>query len=145
VPWHFAALALLISAMLAVSVRRHFQSTSSFQLLHPQHVKQIASAIHYFQASRANAPILAVPGCTVVSVARTSLGIQISGSELCSGDERVYQYTLSSQGKAMSQKTAERMLRLIRRLNGATGREKLIAGNSGVFHVLLFAPMETNS
>lgn len=145
VRWHFAAFVLLIVTMLAVSLRRHFQKISSFQLLHPRHVKQIASAIHSLQCSRENAAMLPEPGCMVVSVSLTSLGIQISGSELRSGNERVCQYTLSSQGKAMSRGTAELMVRLIRQFTGATGPEKLVAGNSGVFHVLMVVPLEANS
>jgi hypothetical protein len=108
-------------------------------------VKQIASAIHSLQGSRENAAMLPDPRCTVVSVARTSLGIQISGSELWSGDERVYQYTLSSASAVMTEKVAKLLVGLIRLLNGAEGRQKLISQGQGVFHLLIRAPSEAVS
>ena len=82
---------------------------------------------------------------TVVSVASTSLGVQISGGQIDRGAERVYHYTLSSAGEAMTERTAKSLAGLIRRLNGAAGSDKLIAGAHGVFHLLICVPEVPNS
>jgi hypothetical protein len=43
--WHLAVFALLAAAMIAVSLKRRFQSTPTFRLLQPRHFHQIANAV----------------------------------------------------------------------------------------------------
>jgi hypothetical protein len=143
--WHLATFALLAVTLIAVSVRRRLQKTLEFQLLHPRHVQQVASAMKRLgaPAGRVIHPLDGTP--TVVSVARTSLGIRISGGQIDRGAERVHHYTLSQGRDLMTEATARSLAGLIRRLNGAVGSPKLIAGNQGVFHLLICVPAVKNS
>jgi hypothetical protein len=138
--WHLATLACLVATVIAVSLKRHFQRTPTFRLLHPQHIEQVANAVKASGASADHAIAEPDKTFTVVSVASTSLGIQISGGQIDHGAERVYHYTLSSAGEAMTEGRARSLARLIRRLNGMAGSDKLIAGAHGVFHLLIAVP-----
>jgi hypothetical protein len=57
----------------------------------------------------------------------------------------VYHYTLSSERVAMSERVARVLAKLVRSLNGGASPERLIAGSSGVFHVVITSPMVTES
>jgi hypothetical protein len=143
--WHLATFASLVATVIAVSLRRRFQRTPTFRLLHPRHIQQVANAVKALCASGGHTIATPDKTFTVVGVASTSLGIQISGGRIDHGAERVYHYTLSSAGEAMTEGTARSLSGLIRRLNGVAGSDKLIAGAHGVFHLLICAPEVTNS
>ena len=81
----------------------------------------------------------------VVSVARTSLGIQISGGQIDLGADRVHHYTLSHRSDLMTEGTARSLAGLIRRRNGAVGSRTLIAGSQGVFPLSICVPLARNS
>ena len=140
--WHVAAFAILAATMIGVSLRRHLQKISSFQLLYPGHVEQVATALQFLRAARLSAAPQAES--RIVSVARTSLGIQLSGSEICHGGEHIYHYTVSSAGTVLSERAARLLVSLIRRLDGPQGREKVIPVGRGVFHLLIW-PRPENS
>jgi hypothetical protein len=144
--WHLATFASLITIVVAVSLQRRFQRTPTFRLLHPRHIQQVANAVKALCASGGHTIAEPDKTFTVVSVASTSLGVQISGGQINRGGaERVYHYTLSSAGEAMTEGTARSLAGLIRRLNGMAGSDKLIAGAQGVFHLLICVPEVTNS
>ena len=143
--WHLVTFASLIAVVVAVSFKRRFQRTPTFRLLHPRHIQQLANAVKALCASGGHTIAEPDKTFTVVSVASTSLGVQISGGQIDRGAERVYHYTLSSAGEAMTERTAKSLAGLIRRLNGAAGSDKLIAGAHGVFHLLICVPEVPNS
>jgi hypothetical protein len=143
--WHLVTFASLIVVVVAVSVRRRFQRTPTFRLLHPRHIQQVANAVKALCASGGHTIAEPDKTFTVVSVVSTSLGVQISGGQIDRGAERVYHYALSSAGEPMTERTARSLARLIRRLNGAAGFDTLIAGANGVFHFLICVPEVTNS
>jgi len=138
VRWHVAVFILLVAALAAVSMKRHIQATSEFQLLHPRHIKQVANALRSTSTSTERSAVWSHGQTTVVSIASTSLGIRISGSEAGSGEERMYHYTISAE-KELTEQAAKLLARLIRRLKGAAGPQRLIAGSQGVFHLLVWA------
>jgi hypothetical protein len=142
--WHLATFASLIMIVIAVSLKRRFQRTPTFRLLHPRHIQQVANAVKTLCAPAGHAIAEPDKTFTVVSVASTSLGVQISGGQIDRGAERVYHYTLSSAGEAMTEGTARTLAGLIRRLNGVAGSDKLIAGAQGVFHLLISVPEVTS-
>ena len=138
--WHLAVFALLAAAMIAVSLKRRFQATPTFRLLHPRHVHQVADAVKVACGPAARSSAEPDAALTVVSLASTSLGVQISGSEVEFGAERVRHFTLSSAREPMTESTARSLAGLIRRLVGAVGPEELIAGPQGLFHLLIRVP-----
>ncbi|MGB2603194.1 MAG: prolipoprotein diacylglyceryl transferase family protein, partial [Terracidiphilus sp.] len=143
--WHLAVFALLAAAMIAVSLGRRLQEASTFQLLHPRHVHQVADAVKVACGPAARSAAEPDAALTVVSLARTSLGVQISGSEVECGAERVRHFTLSSAREPMTESTAGTLAELIRRLVGAVGPDELIAGPQGLFHLLIRVPEVTQS
>src|ERR1700687_4537897 len=138
--WHLAAFASLVATVIAVSLKRRFQRTPTFRLLHPRHIQQVANAVKALCASGGHTIAPPDKTFTVVAVASTSLGVQISGGQIDGGAERVYHYTLSSAGERMTERTARSLSGLIRRLNGKAGSDQLIAGAHGVFHLLISVP-----
>lgn len=143
--WHVAAFASLTATMIGVSIKRRVQRTPTFRLLHPRHIHQVADAVKALKTSPSQ--VITEPDQTlaIVSVASTSLGFQISGGQIDSGNDRVYHYTLSSGNETMSERTARSLAGLIRQLNGTEGPEQLIAGAQGVFHLLISVPEVANS
>jgi hypothetical protein len=135
--WHLAVFALLAAAMIAVSLKRRFQTTPTFRLLQPRHFHQFANAVKVVCGPSARSAAGPDAGLTFVSLARTSLGVQISGSEVECGAERLRHFTLSSAPGPMTESTARSLAGLIRRLVGAVGPDELIAGPQGLFHLLI--------
>lgn len=143
--WHLGAFILLVAVMVTVSLKRRLQPTPAFRLLHPKHIKQIASAMKAVCVSTNEAAAHPAGTPTTVSVARTTLGIQISGSEMQYGAELVYHYTFCSAKEVMTERAAWVLAGLIRRLKGAACHGELIAGSRGVFHLLIWAPAKAKA
>jgi hypothetical protein len=141
--WHIVTFAALAVAMLAISLKRHFDSASGFQLLHPRHIRQLASAMRSMSAVEHATTGPDEP--MVVSMASTSLGIQISAGTVDQKNERIYHYAISGGNPQLSARAARTLLGMIRKLNGVAGTEKQLAGGNGVFHLLIRTPVETNS
>jgi hypothetical protein len=138
--WHVAVLSLLITTMVVVSLKRKFQSTTRFELLHAKHIRQVAIALKTIaDGSNFASDLVSADNTTAirVPVLCTPLGIQISGSELHSDNRRVHQFTISSVKQPITEKTARVVAGLIRRLSGLAGRSELLAERS-VFHLLIW-------
>jgi prolipoprotein diacylglyceryltransferase len=145
--WHTLAMSALFVSMISLACIRHFQPASKFQLLHPCHVKQIAGAVELASSFAACNPVpQSSDGApTFVSIACTSLGVQISANQFDHGADVVYQYTFSFRGEPMSERTARVLARLIWQLSrAACSSEELIKGR-GVFHFLMRIPLGMNS
>jgi len=138
--WHLAIFAFLVASMLATSLRRRLQRMPDFQLLHPRHIRQVAGAMKSVCTSNDSSDVHPRGEATVVRIACTSLGIQISGDEIHCATERIFHYTLSCRDEPMTERAAKVVASLIRRLNGVAGSEKLVTGTQGVFHFLICAP-----
>ena len=142
--WHLAIFAFLVASMIAISLRRRLQKMPDFQLLHPRHIRQVAGAMKSVCTSTDSSDVHLRGEATVVRIACTSLGIQISGNEIHCATERIFHYTLSCRDEPMTERRAKVVANLIRRLNGVAGSEKLVAGTQGVFHFLICSPAVTN-
>jgi prolipoprotein diacylglyceryltransferase len=136
--WHITAFCLLLVTMIGVSAKRHLQRSPRFQLLHPRHIQELATALNAVGASRVDSAALN-PGQTIVTIAGTSLGLYISRGEICNGNGCVCHYTLSSQEEVLTEPTARTLADLIRRLKNADAPMRLIPGRQGVFHLLIGA------
>jgi hypothetical protein len=141
--WHLATFASLIAIMVAVAFKRRFQRTPTFRLLHPRHIQQIASGLKGLEI-RADSASRPHETSAIIPIVCTSLGIQISGSRIDCETQRVYHYTLSNSREPMTESAARILAGLVRKLNAASGSEKLVAGIEGVFHFLICVPAVTN-
>jgi len=143
--WHGILLTALAAGMIAVAIKRRIQATSIFELLHPTHVKEFASAVTALNSVSYEPSSLGQNHRVVIPIARTSLGIQMSGGQIRIGDKCVHHYTLSSERTTMTARVARVLAHLLRSLKGRASSHQLIAGCPGVFHVVLTEPMTAKS
>jgi Prolipoprotein diacylglyceryl transferase len=136
--WHTVATAFIVLLIISISVRRHYQNTPNYQLGHPRHIKEVAEALqmvsHYAAESTANKTLEPIPH---IHVARTSLGIRISGSPISGEAGSIRHFALSSQNGMMTEEAAGIVADLIHKLKYPSESLKLIRGNRGVFHLLI--------
>ena len=125
--WHLAATLGVVITMLVVALSRRLRKIPVHQLLYPYHIKEIAEVLQKVTG--------AVP--VDIRVQHTSLGIQLSYSQIESEKGCLYHYALSCQRGTMTGEMAGALANLILRLQYPPGSRELIRGNSGVFHVLV--------
>jgi Prolipoprotein diacylglyceryl transferase len=142
--WHLAAFVLLVSTMIGVSLWRRLSSASNFELLHPCHIRQIASAIRTLDTANHTATAPPTMGF-FVPMACTSLGVRISAGKIAQEGHRIYHYTISGGNRPISKSGAKALAGTISHLSGAEGPEELITGDTGVYHLLIRAPLGANS
>ena len=132
--WHAAAAIALVCTLAAVGSARRFQKTPKHQLLHPRHIKEVAEVIKVVARSAAAFDSRHAEG--LIHIGCTSLGVQVSGGQLRGIDGSTYHYTLSNRAGNMTRDAAQTLARLILQLQGVSGRNEIIGGNLGVFHLL---------
>lgn len=137
--WHAGATACLVLTMIAVALRRHFQRTAKYQLLHPHHVKEVAEAVELVSnlAVERVATSKEKLAPSDVQIGHTSLGIQVSASKIKNVTGCIYHYALSHRNGNITEEAAKTLAGLILQLRHPSGSNKLIIGNRGVFHLLI--------
>jgi prolipoprotein diacylglyceryltransferase len=138
-PWHaFLAPAIIMSAV-GVALVRRFGKTGKHGLLHPEHLKEFAEAVEKVSnlaAQRASSPRWNLMPANV-HLETTSLGVQISASQLASRTGFVYCYVLSRKDRKMTLDAARTLARLIVMLKRYCGANEVVAGKEGTFHLLI--------
>ncbi len=138
--WHVGALACIVLTAIAVSLRRRFQATDKYHLLHPHHVKEVAEALELTSK-------LTPENSTIsnVHVACTSLGIKISASKIKTDVGCIYHYALSGEKGDMTRATARNIVKLILQLTQSSGSIEFIERSKGVFHLLIHPSTRENA
>lgn len=138
-PWHSAATAGLAMTMLVVALQRHRQRTATHRLLHPSHVREVAEAVAVASHLASEVSPLAMQRVTPtdVHVGCTSLGLQISASNMHTAAGALHHYALSWRQDIMTHESATALARLILQLTHATASYELMQGSQGVFHVFI--------
>jgi hypothetical protein len=135
--WHLAIAACIVVTMIAVAVHRRFLRPAVHQLVHPRHIREIAQAILFAMPVPA-APRPANPDeGSQIRVGCTSLGVQISASELRIRGECRSHYAVSRDDGTMSPDSARELAKLICLLRHSSADFDLVRGNGGVFHVVI--------
>jgi hypothetical protein len=135
--WHWVATGGVVAAGIAVVWSRRVSALPRHRLLHPQHVREIATAL---EAAEQQADSAAREGAIVL--VRTSLGVQLSTDIAAGPSGSVRHYAISwSQGE-ISADTARTLAELILTLKQVTTNTELTRGPMGVFH-LLVGPLDT--
>jgi hypothetical protein len=137
--WHAAAAAAMGLTMIAVFLTRRHQKSIKHRLLNPKHVKAIAEALERLSLAVSEGTGLIRLGFTQVNIPYecTPQGIRISASRVEIPEGSAYLYALSSEKEAMTQREASTLAELILQLKYAGASNELIAGNRGVFHLLI--------
>lgn len=130
VRWHVAVFACVVAAMPVAALHRKLDHTEKYRLLHPYHVSEIAEALRRAGPSHATKP-------KDVIVASTSMGVQISTAEILNGQKKIHQYSFSRRTAGITPATAAMLGELVMRLQHVTGRSELVAGEHGIFHLLV--------
>lgn len=130
-PWHFAMTALVVTSMATVAIERRFRRAPTHRFFHPRHVRELAQAIR---------SAVTAPGAPV-QVGRTSLGIQVSGGEIRTPDERRIYYAVSRNSGTMNAASARALAKLICVLRHPGADFEVINGKGSVFHILILNRM----
>jgi Prolipoprotein diacylglyceryl transferase len=142
--WHIMVTAGLILAMIAITLKRRFQRTPRYELLHPRHVREVAEALKLVNSTedktqnaskwtvfpRSNIP-------TTLHLACTSLGVQISAGRFRDVAGEVHHYTFSYRNGGMTEETARVLADLVLRLLQANDQGEVVNGNHQTFHLLV--------
>lgn len=135
--WQFVVTVLVSIVMLVVAVKRWSQRGLDYRLMLPRHLEELAHALDATSnhadgnggGSRARA--------SGVPIDCTSLGVQISAGRIKVAGKHLYHYALSNRTANMSEDSARVVARLILQLRHPIGTSDLVAGNCGVFHLLV--------
>jgi hypothetical protein len=140
--WHLVATACVLLATLAIALRRRLEGAERHLLLHPRHIREVAEALE--RASDATLPQDWTPWTVFPRVSRrevrvehTSLGIQVSACCAETSGARFNQYSLSRQDGKLGAETVKVLSTLVMQLRRLSGPEEIVAGNYGVFHLLV--------
>jgi len=134
--WHIGlAIVLLLATAVAVLERR----LRSFHkdLNHPDHLRELASAI---DLACWRAETLPTPGKMIgraIPLSGTSLGLRISASRIFGVKGELYHYAFSSLSGRLTDATATVLAKLIVGSKHPSGRPEVVKGSRGVFHVLI--------
>ncbi len=141
--WHAAIPLLLLSAMLAIGLKRRFEPLSRLDLLHPRHIHELAEAVQLLKSTLDPSQMMAsLPFASrsdIIHVANTSLGFRISTGDLEGRSHWIRHYSLSHESAPLSASSARLLADTIGRLHHPSCSFELVSGESGVFHVM-FAP-----
>jgi hypothetical protein len=136
--WHIAATVLVMLTLLAVVLQRQLRREANYQLLLPRHIEEIAQVL---DSTSTHAEGNGAGTCRVgIPIDFTSLGVQISAGRIKVAGSFLYHYALSNRSAKMSEGSARLLAGLILRIRHPAARSDLVAGNSGVFHLLVAAP-----
>jgi prolipoprotein diacylglyceryltransferase len=139
--WHIPAAVCLVVAICTVTLVRRFDRVSKFRLLHPHHIKEIATALEVISGPSLNEPDVCpwtmspVRDSINVAIACTSLGVRISAGRTETPRGAIHHYSFSTIRGRMTEEAAEVLARQILLLKRADG--ELLSGNQGVFHLLI--------
>jgi len=121
--WHVVVVAVMVLGAFAIALHRQLDPARTFQMWHPQHVREIASALRN-------------QGTGIV-VSATSAGIQISAGEIVAADGVLRHYSFSLRNGSLEHETAAVLADLVMRLRHSSTTPELVRGNGGVFHLLV--------
>lgn len=126
--WHATAAVGLALGMGVIAIGRRSRGIRA-QLSHPKHISELAAALEEVGAHGA--------GPAGVHIARTSLGVRLSGGRVPEGAGYQDHYTLSLESGGMTEPVAADLARLIARLRRVSEKPRAIGGRQGVFHLVL--------
>jgi len=136
--WHLAAAATMVGAMVLVQVRRRFDTSRSFFLLHPVHLKEISVALRHLKSLQQQGPAPGWDqGAGVIYLVRTSFGYRISAGRSSTSLARVEHFSVSRESGDLSVQGATTLGRLLLRLSECSESFDLIQRSNGVFHIIL--------
>lgn len=133
--WHTAATIAIVAAVLLTQLRRRFDRSKKFELLHPVHVREISIALHHLRSIQPQSDVGAFE-TGAVHIVHTSGGYRISAGSCATALETIEHFSVSKDGAVLSPEGANIFSTVLGRLSGYAGPPKRIQSETGVFHVL---------
>lgn len=136
--WQILVTISLLFAMATITLIRRFQKAPNHQLLNPRHIKEVAQVVNLIsQSAKKDTFVYNQNSIPRTFIGCTSLGIQISKSQLPSQSGCVCHYAFSGQAINLTREGAKTLAELILKLKHPLDSNELIEGNHGVFHLLV--------
>jgi prolipoprotein diacylglyceryltransferase len=137
--WHVVVTSLAALIMIGVAISRQFRRVSTYRILNPRHVKEVAEALALAsgEVAEGDTTLGIKPVPANIHVSCTSLGIQISSNRIKDAGVEIHHYALSMKNNKMTEQTAKVLVKLIRMLEHPDSSEELLKGSQSVFHVLI--------
>ena len=131
--WHTAVPIFLLVLMILVKLQRRWFGNARFELLHPQHVREIAMFTSTLTGSsdRASPPVLA---SGALRETRTSRGLRVVFCTVSENEQQMLHYSLSRDTDPLTRSSAKLLGKLLGLLNNAGRPMASIPRMSGVFH-----------
>jgi hypothetical protein len=129
--WHRWCAVATTAIMLAVAVRRRFGSAPNYEILHPDHVRELAAALDTLSLADHSR------GQAVPAAIRTSAGIRVSRGRIGICGAWMDSYGFSRESPALTEAAAATLARLVCQLGRHSGSHELIEGRWNVFHLLV--------
>jgi hypothetical protein len=129
--WQMAAATAVFLLTLIVIFQAQRSRKGKRYYWQPRHIHEVAAMVHHIPATPTpNTPI-------ALDINTTSLGISISASEVQSDDGPIKHYALSADDGGMTVDNAAVIANLIMHLQHPAQPSELVAGNQGIFHLLV--------
>jgi hypothetical protein len=126
--WQLALALVWAIVVAAIWVRRSRRPLFQ-RLQRPDHVRELTLALDRITASNR------------ISVETTSMGLRISGCAFTGSEEQRCVYTVSAGDGELDTGTALMLARLMRRLRHPQDEIDVVAGHTGIFHLVVRAPL----
>jgi Prolipoprotein diacylglyceryl transferase len=135
--WHWLIPASMAASMATLTIWRPFDRTGKHELRHPHHLGEIISALDHLERSQHLVhPSWTSSSSVMVHVAQTSHGYQFSLGELRSQGRSIRHYSVSKVDGSLSLSVAQTLARFIAQLRPDSDHCTILAGHTGVFHIL---------
>lgn len=132
--WHLAAAGGMIATMVAVALHRRLRGDSRHRLLSARHIREVAEAVDLLSA--ADPSPRPAEGATIVNVARTSAGLNISAGAVEEAGGALRHYTLSGNG-TLGRVDADALAGLLLQLRHSDATCEVVPGREGIFHLIV--------
>jgi prolipoprotein diacylglyceryltransferase len=130
-PWHAGVVILIVVVMAVLYLKRKLNKAEAYNILLARHIREVAGAVD------------AAATCTYaephISVGRTSLGYRISAGRIETPAGGIHHYAFSKEHDAISRQAAQALAELTLKLKHPGSPGEVVAGNEGVFHLLVSA------
>jgi prolipoprotein diacylglyceryltransferase len=129
--WQAAVTAVVLMSTLVIVFRARLPRKNKRYYWQPRHIHEVAAMVRGVTTTRmSNTPI-------ALDVNTTSLGVRISASEVQGEEGPIKHYALSADDGGMTVDNAAVIANLIMHLQHPAQPSELVAGNQGIFHLLV--------
>lgn len=136
--WHVAATAGVVLVMVTVAARRRVRRDTRYRLMNPNHIAELDTALERLSLPRQD-------DRTGIDVLTTSAGLRVSTGLTHTSNGVLRHYTLSTTDGRIDEPGAHALAGSIFLLRHHDAGGELLAGDTGVFHLVIPQPQSADS